>query len=100
LDDGGTRRSHFEAAQKSGFKVKELEHEDLDPFCDQWWQWFCELNSGRQSNGMGVNVLSWAELKAWTELTDNHPTPFEIHVLKLIDIEYVNAQQTKKGDKG
>jgi len=49
---------------------------------------------------MGVNVLSWAELKAWTELTDNHPTPFEIHVLKLIDIEYVNAQQTKKGDKG
>lgn len=45
-------------------------------------------------------MLSWSEIKSWMELTDNYLTPFEIEVLKTIDDEYVNAQQTKKGDKG
>lgn len=99
LDDGGTRLSHFESAQKSGVVVKELDYEPLPPICYDWWQWFCELNSGRQSNGMGVNVLSWGEIKAWCELLGNKLTPFDIQVIKQIDIEYVKSNQPKKDKK-
>ena len=102
LEDKATRRSHFEAAKRSGLKVKELEYEPLDPICEEWWEWFCELNSGRQSNGMGANVLGWGEIKAWAELTGNKPTPFDIEVIKRVDIAFIESsvdeQKNKKGN--
>ena len=87
----------FERAKSQGASVTQLEYEEIEnPLCARIWQWFCELNSGRQSNGMGANMLAWTEIKSWCELTDNWPTPFEINVIKQLDSEFVKSCNKKK----
>lgn len=49
------------------------------------WAWFCELNSARTSNGFGANPITYSEIAAWSALTLNVPTPWEVSLLKRID---------------
>lgn len=52
------------------------------------WEWYGELGTRRQSHGMGVNPISFAEIGHWARLTDRDPTPWEVSVLLRLD----NAQ--------
>ena len=41
------------------------------------WVWFCELWRGEP--------LSYAEILAWSQLTDNEPTPEDVRLIKKLD---------------
>lgn len=49
------------------------------------WQWFLELNSGRQYSEIGALPLTFTEIKAWAELTENAITPLDVQVIKRLD---------------
>lgn len=49
------------------------------------WAWFIELHNARGSNGFGMNPISYSEIKAWSELTDNHPTSEDVRLIKMLD---------------
>ena len=66
---------------------KELEHV---------WIWFLELTAARGSNGFGPNPISYAELQAWSLLTKQNPTPWEISLLKRLDKHYLIIMAKEK----
>ena len=61
------------------------------------WEWFQEVVDGRNYAGMGQPLpISWAEIKAWSELTGTEPTTWEIQALKMIDRVYLIEASKKK----
>lgn len=54
-----------------------------------WWQ---EIAAGRQ-NGMAVNGLSWAEMLAWSHLTQVFPTPDEWRLVRMIDSIFIEVMR-------
>jgi len=55
------------------------------------WDWFKELDAARGSNGFGPAALSFVEIDAWARLTLRHPSPWDVAVLKILDVTYLNA---------
>lgn len=59
------------------------------PELEHVWEWFDSLNTGRGSNGFGPSPLSFGEIAAWSALTGNDPTPWEVDLLKALDLTYL-----------
>lgn len=59
------------------------------------WEWFRELDAARGSSGFGANPIAFVEIDAWARLTMRSPTPWDVRVLKQLDIAYLNAQARK-----
>jgi hypothetical protein len=48
---------------------------------------------------MGMNAISYSEIKAWCELVGVSLSPYEIRVIKLLDrvyLEHYNSKQDKE----
>jgi hypothetical protein len=60
------------------------------------WNYYNDLSSARTSNGYSPNPLSYSEIAAWRDLTDNDITPFEVKVIKRLDIAYLNFSAKKQ----
>lgn len=62
------------------------------------WLWFCDLSSARTGSGFGANPISYVEIAAWARLTGNDPTPWEVSVLRRMDIAALEkfAKKTPK----
>lgn len=93
--DGATLRDHLLQVQKqTGYTPAELVEIEVSYLVMYLWESFLELNSTRQS-GMGVNAISYSEIKAYCELTQTHFSPYEIKVIKMLDrvfLEHYNKQ--------
>jgi hypothetical protein len=65
---------------------KELESESqMDEMFYDAWHFFLKLHSRRGSNGFGPSPLSYPEMKAFFELQQIFPTPYEIQMIELFD---------------
>jgi len=73
-------------SQKTGKTHPDLIFPDLDEMAMYLWEWFMELQRGRQYGMSGALPLSYSDMKAWAELTGKQPQHWEIDVLKQIDI--------------
>jgi hypothetical protein len=60
------------------------------------WSYFSQLHNARTSNGFGANPISYSEISAWNDLTDSSITPFEVKIIKRLDIVYLNHQASKQ----
>jgi len=56
---------------------------------------FTELNQSRTSNGFGANPISYSEMHAWSELTEQRPTASEVAAIKKLDGLYLSRQAEK-----
>jgi hypothetical protein len=64
------------------------------------WKYFNELANARTSNGYGPNPISYTEINAWNDLMQSYVSPFEVEIIKRLDITYLNHYATKqKKDK-
>lgn len=59
------------------------------PAGQQVWDWFWELDKGRQV-GMGVNAISWADIEAWQHVTGARPEPWELNAIYKMGIYRVD----------
>lgn len=103
--DGATLRQHLEAVRKqTGENPRELD-ELLANRCpdllEPVWAMFIELNGSRGSNGFSISPISYTEMLAWSAMTGQHPTHFEVKAIKAVDVAYINSQakQAKKTNK-
>lgn len=55
------------------------------------WSAFASLNSGRSMGTSGPNPISFCEIKAWLELTNNPLSPRDIEAVKLLDDCYIRT---------
>ena len=64
------------------------------------WGYYIDLANARTSNGYGPNPISYTEINSWNDLTGSCVTPFEVKIIKRLDITYINHYATKqKKDK-
>jgi len=56
------------------------------------WSWFGELSRTRSSNGFGQNPISYAEIDAWSRLTNIELTPLEVSAIMRLDSAYLTIQ--------
>lgn len=55
------------------------------------WRWFRELCLGRQRTDSGAPLpIAYAEIEAWARMTGKQVRPFEVHLLKTLDVMYLS----------
>ena len=73
-------------------KLEPIEYDE----CLQYiWSWFCDLSGGRGYSEAGPGPLTYAEIRAWAELTKQDPEAWEIQTLKRIDRIFISESLKK-----
>lgn len=76
-----TNLDHLLAIAEQTGDFSEIEGEPIPGIVSHVWDWFIEL-----SNARGEGAISYSEIKAWVELTGNQLTPFELKLIKKLDV--------------
>ena len=63
------------------------------------WRWFWELASARSGSGFGGNPISYVDIAAWSRLTDQHPTPWEVTLIRRVDSAVLAVQAKESNPK-
>ena len=58
---------------------------EVDDVASRFWDWFWDLNRGRQAGMAGWLALSATEMRAWSEITGNVLRPEEWQVIRDMD---------------
>jgi hypothetical protein len=100
-DKNGTPlRAHLISVwDQSGNMPEELDAIDIPDAAEYLWKWFWDLSAARGSNGFGSNPIGYETLQAWSIMTTNQPTPWEIEVLRRMDGEYMDIVAQKSREK-
>ena len=86
----------LKAWESTGRKPKELQDQPaLPPPLRHLWKWFVEIHTSE--------VLTFTEIKSWSELTQIKLTPLEVGVLRKLDSIYwevVNGRSLTSSNQG
>ena len=84
--NGVSQREHLKIVERSiGKRPAELESPELPVHLAELWYSFLHLCTGRRSGYNGPESLSFSEIKAWCELTQNELEPHELDIFKSLD---------------
>ena len=61
-------------------------YEPCPPMMIYIWEWFKELNSGRQYSEVGLLPFTFTEIKSWSELYDYDISSNDVKILKQLDM--------------
>jgi hypothetical protein len=56
-------------------------------------QWFYELAAARPATGFGIAPIPYSEIRAWAELLELSPAPFEVRVLRALDSKLIEVMR-------
>ena len=93
--DKTTLRAHLTQAWKATGVKPDALNVDIPPQSRRAFAWFNELCMGRSSNGFGMNPLSYMEISAWCSLRGVALRPFEVRLIKLLDMAYLKEMAVK-----
>ena len=68
---------------------------ELDDEFSYLIEWINELGF-LESNGMGVNVIGYQTIKAWADLMQVYPTPFDVKILREMSSAFIAMQEKAK----
>jgi hypothetical protein len=90
-EQGNTKRAHLRQLEKTSGKTPAalLEQPEPPEAVNHVWTWFWELHSARSSGGMGPGPITYRDIQAWSEMTRNEPTPWEVQALRAMDRVYM-----------
>lgn len=97
-----TRREILRIVEKqSGITPDELKPVPLPDQMQFAWRAFLDLALSRPNYGMGVSAIPYVEIKAWSELTGNNLSHFDIAAIKAVDRAYLEyrAKSVKRTEK-
>jgi len=91
--DGHSLRDHLESAwEQTGEKPDGLETGETPDLLIKVWNWFIELDQGRNYSEMGALPITYQDIKAWAYLMRVFPEPYEIKIIKQIDTLYLTKK--------
>ena len=67
------------------------------------WEFYRDIEVGaRTSNGFGPNIMLWSEIESWMRITGIELHPWEVSVIKRLDLEFVAIfnEETASGGPG
>ena len=90
--NGVTEREHLEQVERQTGKTPEpLIGPDFPQELSYIWSVFLHLSNARSVGFSGPNPLSYQEIKAWMEVTDNNLEPWEVEAIKRLDNVYMKV---------
>lgn len=97
MDGGGTKREHLERIEKQTGK-QQIPELTIPIEGEHIWNWFWEL-SARRSQGFGLSLISYTEIRAWLEVRRPLIHDWEIEILTNMDQAFLKACQPQKKEK-
>lgn len=89
---GGSIRKQLEQVwEQTGKRPAELVENELPEGTAHIWEWFLDLHRSRTSGAMTANPIPYSEILAWSTLTGNNPTPWEVGCLAALDAVWLNS---------
>lgn len=82
--------------ERLGHLIDVPDDPELEQGSEYILQWFWELNAKRQPGFSGLCPLTFADIRAWQQLTGKITRPDEIEALMLMDSAYTNAIHDKR----
>lgn len=99
-DGKGTHREHLQSvAGRNPHAAAELQEPEFPEELAEIWRIFRELNEARGS-GFGVSPISFTEIHHWQQLHGVRLTPYEVRVIRSLDLIFINAGDTRDGNEG
>ena len=49
------------------------------------WDWFWEIEKGRQAGFSGASVMSWSDMAEWQRITGANPELWELNALRRME---------------
>jgi hypothetical protein len=85
-----TLREHLvEAAKVDPSAARELAGPPLPPLAATAWRVFQDVHETRPIGAQGITPVSYVELDAYCRLTETTLTPLDVHLVRVIDTEFV-----------
>jgi len=90
--DGVTERQHLEEVERqSGRTPLALQGTEFPELLGYVWAAFLLLNQGRGQGFNGPLPLSFQDMLAWQQLTNNYLLPWEVSAIKRLDAVYLRV---------
>ena len=90
--DGVTERQHLEEVERqSGRTPLALQGTEFPELLGYVWTAFLLLNQGRGQGFNGPLPLSFQDMLAWQQLTNQHLLPWEVSTIKRLDAVYLRV---------
>lgn len=81
-----TKREHLEqVAKQVGFKPEELKGPEFPELVSHVWSSFLSLSNSRTNGFSGPNPITYEQIKAWKDLTNNVLSARDIDAIMRID---------------
>lgn len=72
------------------------EEKDIPESLEYIWNWWCEVQTARQSSGFGPLPLSFTEMYAWSVLTQRQLQPWEVEAIRDIDHAFLTESMKEE----
>jgi hypothetical protein len=82
---------HLAALGADGFDVEQFRGPPAPAGVEYVVEWFAELSTARGSNGFSQSPITYAEIDAWARLTGRSLSPFEVDLLRVMDMQYLKV---------
>lgn len=89
-DENGVSKFDRYSHAEEGGAIVDMPEITVPTIAIYLWEWFLDLHTTRTS-GFSTNPITYQELKAWTDLTHSYPSPWEITVLRRMDMRYLET---------
>jgi len=95
-----TLRTQLEQVGKTtGKRDPRLDGPEIPPAGEHIWAWFWALDSARSSSGFGISPIGYGDIDAWARRTGVDPTPWEVSVLRDMDMAYCREMRKRSTPK-
>jgi hypothetical protein len=90
--DGVSQQAHLEQVERqTGRRPKDLDGPPFPLLLSDVWSAFFSISSSRQIGFSGPQPLTFSEIKAWQETTNNYLNGWEVETIKRLDLIYMRA---------
>jgi len=97
---GATYGDHLRAAARHSQVARaELAGPRVPMVFGYIWEWYVELREAQQHGPFGFQPISYAEIRAWAELTRSRPRPWEVRWIRRLD-NVMRSPPPKEGEDG
>ena len=95
--DGVKVRAHLQIVKNMGIPVPELDGDEFPAPAGRLWRVFLELTASRQSGYGSPQPITYAEILAYDTLMGGTLAPWEVSLIKSLDILYFEIGVKKDG---
>ena len=91
MDESGVslRENLEQVKRQTGRTPPELETPRFPILLEPIWSAFISLSNSRNPSMSGVSPITFEQIKAWSDLTGNVLKPFDVELIKKLDLLYM-----------